>query len=558
MTNSKNTKRALLLSVLSMMLCVAMLIGSTFAWFTDSVTSGKNKIVAGNLDVELYAKDGDGYVPVTADTNLFLEDALWEPGHVEVVNLKVANLGTLALQYKFGINVAAEKSGTNAAGETFKLSDYIKFALIDGEQTYAVREDAVAVAEANAVALSDLAVNESGVLYPLEKATAENPDSRFVTLVVYMPTTVGNEANYRGDAIPTIDLGVNLIATQTPYESDSFDNQYDKDAPALSYNVTPENIQEYLNGEHGSMSNAKLVLASGDYGTLVIGTPSKVDTVYTCTHGHGHENTPVSFATAEEYIAHKANPNEYHNQSSYTCTVDNLTIVGQEGVSVAGVTVSSGHMHRGNGPRITDPILGKECDGYYLTHKLSNISFENIAFTGKVDMNTSSPDTVIDNVTFDHCSFTTNGTAVANGQGLRYYNESNNGNVKNLTVKDCSFTNCYQGVYTSHIVGISVTGCTFDTTGHNAIQLSGQSPVNHKAVVIENNIFNNIGDRIIRFNDVDADTQITIKNNMAVDSGDGDGQVMKATSLADGITYDISNNDWGDGKTIANPELTDR
>ena len=185
-------------------------------------------------------------------------------------------------------------------------------------------------------------------------------------------------------------------------------------------------------------------------------------------------------------------------------------------------------------------------------------SYENIAFTGKVDMNTSSPDTVIDNVTFDHCSFTTNGTAVANGQGLRYYNESNNGNVKNLTVKDCSFTNCYQGVYTSHIVGISVTGCTFDTTGHNAIQLSGQSPVNHKAVVIENNIFNNIGDRIIRFNDVDADTQITIKNNMAVDSGDGDGQVMKATSLADGITYDISNNDWGDGKTIANPELTDR
>ena len=90
------------------------------------------------------------------------------------------------------------------------------------------------------------------------------------------------------------------------------------------------------------------------------------------------------------------------------------------------------------------------------------------------------------------------------------------------------------------------------------MRYSCQSPVNHKAVVIENNIFNNIGDRIIRFNDVDADTQITIKNNMAVDSGDGDGQVMKATSLADGITYDISNNDWGDGKTIANPELTDR
>ena len=53
MTNSKHTKRALLASILSVVLCVAMLVGSTFAWFTDSVTSGNNKIVAGNLDVEL-------------------------------------------------------------------------------------------------------------------------------------------------------------------------------------------------------------------------------------------------------------------------------------------------------------------------------------------------------------------------------------------------------------------------------------------------------------------------------------------------------------------------
>lgn len=71
-TKSKNTKRALLASVLSLILCVTMLIGSTFAWFTDSVTSGKNKIVAGNLDVELYAKSGEDYTPVTADTNLFM------------------------------------------------------------------------------------------------------------------------------------------------------------------------------------------------------------------------------------------------------------------------------------------------------------------------------------------------------------------------------------------------------------------------------------------------------------------------------------------------------
>ena len=56
---------------------------------------------------------------------------------------------------------------------------------------------------------------------------------------------------------------------------------------------------------------------------------------------------------------------------------------------------------------------------------------------------------------------------------------------------------------------------------------------------------------------VGADTQITIKNNTATNSGDSDGQVMKATSLADGITYDISNNNWGEGKTVANDELKD-
>ena len=58
MSSKKSTKRALLMSVISMLLCLAMLTGTTFAWFTDSVKSGMNKIVAGNLDVELQYYDG--------------------------------------------------------------------------------------------------------------------------------------------------------------------------------------------------------------------------------------------------------------------------------------------------------------------------------------------------------------------------------------------------------------------------------------------------------------------------------------------------------------------
>ena len=112
MTQSKSTKRALVTSVLAMLVCAAMLIGSTFAWFTDSAASGKNKIVAGNLDVELeYAAEfnDEGTVktwsPVDADVSLFSEfekdgvtKNLWEPGHTEAVYLKVRNAGTLALK----------------------------------------------------------------------------------------------------------------------------------------------------------------------------------------------------------------------------------------------------------------------------------------------------------------------------------------------------------------------------------------------------------------------------------------------------------------------------
>lgn len=104
MAQSKNTKRALLASILSIVLCCAMLIGSTFAWFTDSVETGKNTITAGNLDVDLqYAEVAEGtdlttlgddaWTSVQGKEDLFSED-LWEPGHVEVVYLRIQNLGT--------------------------------------------------------------------------------------------------------------------------------------------------------------------------------------------------------------------------------------------------------------------------------------------------------------------------------------------------------------------------------------------------------------------------------------------------------------------------------
>ncbi len=252
MTTSKTTKRALLFSVLSLLLCASMLIGSTFAWFTDSVTANKNKIVAGNLDVELYAKTGADYTPVTPDTKLFLENALWEPGHVEVVNLKVANLGTLALKYQLGINKASETGSTNKDGTRFNLSDHIKFAVLDGEHTYAEgdagRAEAIAAAKANnPKKLSEMAVDENGVLYPTGNVPTGQSSEKLVTLIVYMPTDVGNIANYMtGEDVPTIELGVKLVATQTPFEEDAFGPDYDKDVEYPTFVSTPAELSNAL------------------------------------------------------------------------------------------------------------------------------------------------------------------------------------------------------------------------------------------------------------------------------------------------------------------------
>ena len=226
MTNSKSTKSALFTSSISLLLCFAMLLGTTFAWFTDNVATTNNIITAGNLDVELYYKNSEtlsAWETVKSDTNVFKENTLWEPGHAEVVQLKVVNEGTLDLKYQLGINIAEETASKNVVGEDFKLSDYVKYAVIDGEQNYTTSAEAAAAAEAaQATALN--------VPYETE-STLDNGSTKIVTLVVYMPTTVGNEANYlAGEAIPTIKLGINLYSTQLNSEEDSFGSDYDKDA----------------------------------------------------------------------------------------------------------------------------------------------------------------------------------------------------------------------------------------------------------------------------------------------------------------------------------------
>ena len=224
-----SAKKALFVSVISMLIMVSMFVGSTFAWFTDSVSSVNNKIVSGNLDVELeYLVDGN-WETVDADTNVFEENTLWEPGHTEIVYLRMSNVGSLALKYKLGVNVAYEAESVNVYDEAFKLSEYIVYGAIEDVETAFADRKAARAAVTTETALAD-GYNIAGELYPEGEVdeAADRFGEKYVALVVYMPEKVGNEVNYKkGATAPEIHLGINLMATQFTYEEDSYGPDYD-------------------------------------------------------------------------------------------------------------------------------------------------------------------------------------------------------------------------------------------------------------------------------------------------------------------------------------------
>lgn len=225
MTNSKTTKRALLSSVIALILCFSMLLGTTFAWFTDSVSSGVNTITAGNLDIELeYSKNGRDWATVKDTDQLFKDVTLWEPGATSVVYLRMTNKGTLALKYQFSMNITSETTATNVDGASFKLSEHLKYGLVAFTGVYANRKAARQDVADSAVPLNNY--NSAGNMLA--------GDYKTFALVVYMPEDVGNEANYRGNVVPTIELGLNLVATQQNSERDSFGPDYDTNATFLN------------------------------------------------------------------------------------------------------------------------------------------------------------------------------------------------------------------------------------------------------------------------------------------------------------------------------------
>ncbi len=237
MNNSKMTRRALFTSVVAIFVCITMLIGTTFAWFTDTASTAVNKIQAGTLDIQLLDEEGNslegqtlGWVAADGRTQ---DEILWEPGCTyKLQPIVIKNAGNLALKYKIVI--------TGIRGDA-ELNNAIEWTITNNGQTYAVDQEV------------SLAANDAATL----------------TISGHMVESAGNE--YQGKSIDGI--GITVVATQDTVESDSFGNDYDANAEYL-YDANAESLVRV-----SSVSDIKDALAQG-IGNIVLESDVTVDDPY--------------------------------------------------------------------------------------------------------------------------------------------------------------------------------------------------------------------------------------------------------------------------------------
>jgi len=217
----RSTKQALLLSALSLILCVSMLIGSTFAWFTDSVTSSNNKIQSGTLqiDLEMLVKNPDNstsWKSIKEDNAPIFNYSNWEPGYIDSKVLKVENEGTLALKWvaqfvsKKSLSILADAIDVYVLPSATEIG-FPGRSLTGYENKGTLRSF-----------LNTISQTTYGTLMPA--GDADGKDVAYLGIALKMREDAGNI--YQG-----LDLGgsfdIKIFATQLNSEVDSFDKDYD-------------------------------------------------------------------------------------------------------------------------------------------------------------------------------------------------------------------------------------------------------------------------------------------------------------------------------------------
>lgn len=281
MKRSSTTKKALFISTCALLFSMLMMAGSTFAWFTDSVSSGTNTITTGKLDVQLLhtnqkvteAKE------VQQNTLLFTDEKGnsidWEPGAVAYENFTVKNSGDLALNYRLALDL---NNANTIAGTNRSLKDVLKVKVVkEGVKAADVSENALQGAEGfvsvtNGQISIPEAVHDDKIQKLTKKGSKGSSSDTYDTygvIIYWQPDPEQdykyNLANYSdtdknektidktsdGNDHLTIDLGVSLGATQASEESDSTGNDYDREAtyPAASASEFTSALKKAKSGD---------------------------------------------------------------------------------------------------------------------------------------------------------------------------------------------------------------------------------------------------------------------------------------------------------------------
>ena len=210
--NAKKTpyKRiALALSLCALIIWGILGTGASLAWFTDTSPEINNIFHFADFELVVSHRLTDGkWEEVDSQTKIFDEEALYEPGYVQVVYLKLENKGDRDFKFSTAVNVNGCTVATNVFGQRFMLQDYLKFGI-----TTADSEDAMKNSVPNrekAVEIADMPLKN----YATETAILAPGATKYIALIVRMPEEVGNIANYRGDTVPKVELGITVKADQ--------------------------------------------------------------------------------------------------------------------------------------------------------------------------------------------------------------------------------------------------------------------------------------------------------------------------------------------------------
>lgn len=208
--NKRTYKRLFLIFSLCLLVLWAILgTGASLAWFTDTTPELNNIFHTAKFDVAVSHRLSDGtWEAVDSQTVLFDEEALYEPGYVQVVYLKVDNDGDIPFNFYTSVNVNGCTLATNALGQTFALQDYLRFGVTVSDSESTMKNSIPDRTAATAIA--DMRLHN----YDTEIAVLQPKKSAYIAIIVRMPEDIGNIANHRGLPTPKVELGITVKADQ--------------------------------------------------------------------------------------------------------------------------------------------------------------------------------------------------------------------------------------------------------------------------------------------------------------------------------------------------------